>query len=215
MPVTVSGSDPWKERIIRTDNPLDTYLDTLLDEEGSVTSRYDHTYKIYILIWNLSIESKAGARQTDVVKGMIDYCAANCKLDEHKGIDSIPETWTNAGTVRTKTKQILKRLVDVGIITKSEDKSGEKNPDRVFYHPHIRTYIKGNEILPEFRGAAINRLKSDNFELDRALAMTRHFLYTEGKWDEFLQWYENAWNRPFPEFKWDSLGVTRLVTPEP
>lgn len=209
MSVTLSEPDPWKERIVKCENPLTTYLDTLLDNQGNVTSRYDHTHKIFNLVWNLSIESAEGARQSDVVKGMIDYCKGNRDLSKHTGDTSFPETWTNAGTVKTKTKQILKRLIDAGAITKSEDKDGDKNPDRVFYHPHMRSFLNCVEIASEHRGTAIGRLQHDNFTLDRALAMTRNFLHTKGLWGEFLQWHADAWGDPFPEFVSDSLGVRK------
>ena len=142
-----------------------------------------------------------------VIERMIEYCKNNREQDDHRGPASLPETWTNSGTVKTKTKQVLGRLVDAGLLVKTQDKKGERNPVQVFYQPHFSTYLHGTEIVPEYRNAAIVRLQIDNLALDRALAMTRNFLHKEGKWGEFLQWYVEQWGRPFPEFISDSLGI--------
>lgn len=211
MPVTLSEDDPWKGRIIKRENPLKTYLSPFLDQEGNHSDRSLHEYQIFIIVWNKSIENEEqGARQSDIIEEMVDWCANRCRLDEH-GTSELPrETWTNAGTVRTKTKQVLKRLVNAGVIVRSEDKRGEKNPARVFYKPHIETYIRSSEIPPEFRLAAISRLQVDNLDLEMALFHTRLFLFNEGLWDKFLQWYEVQRRRPFPEFRRDSLGSTQV-----
>jgi len=215
MPVTLSEIDLWKNRIIKIENPLETYLKPLFDQDGNDTDRSLHEYKVFVLVWNLSIENEEiGARQSDIVEAMVEWCANRCKLDEHGTSELPPETWKNTGTVRTKTKQVLKRFVNAGVIVRSDDKNGEKNPTRVFYKPHIETYIRSSEIPPEFRLAAISRLQSDNLDLEMALFNTRHFLHNEGLWEKFVQSYEKKRRRPFPEFRRDSLGSTRVKSAE-